>query len=206
LRDVWATAPYLHLGSAPTLGDAIRAHNNVSVTDSELANLVAYVSQIGSQESSAPGTPPSSTPNTGTGLAGAYFNNNTLTGTPVLQRTEAVNFGWSTNPPGPGVNADSFSVRWTGKVEAPTTGNYTLQTVSNDGVRLWIDGVLVVDNWTNHATATNNSPVIALTKNARYTVTMEFYDNTGAAVARFKWKKPGTTSFGAVPASRLYTN
>ena len=211
LRDVWATAPYLHLGSAPTLGDAIRAHNNVSVADSEVSDLVAYLTQIGSQEATAPYVPPpppppSSSPNTGTGLAGQYFNNKTLTGASVLQRTEAVNFGWSTNSPGPGVNADNFSVRWTGLVEATATGNFVFQTVSNDGVRLSIDGNLVVNNWTNHATTTNGSPVIALTKNQRYTITMEFYDDTGAAVARLKWKKPGATSFAAIPASRLYTN
>jgi hypothetical protein len=76
LRDVWATSPYLHRGSAATLGDAIRAHSGVSVTDAELANLVSYVSQIGNQEA-APGT---GTPNTGTGLQAEYFNNKTLSG------------------------------------------------------------------------------------------------------------------------------
>ncbi|HTE42579.1 MAG TPA: galactose oxidase-like domain-containing protein, partial [Steroidobacteraceae bacterium] len=54
LRDVWTTAPYLHDGSAATVAAAIRAHNNVDVTDAELPNLVAYVSQIGNQETSAP--------------------------------------------------------------------------------------------------------------------------------------------------------
>ena len=47
LRDVWATAPYLHDGSAATLGDAVRAHNGVSITDADLAKLVAYLQQIG---------------------------------------------------------------------------------------------------------------------------------------------------------------
>jgi len=206
LRDVWSTVPYLHLGSAATLGDAIQAHNGISLTAAEMSNLVAYVSQIGSQEPTAPGTPPSSSPNTGTGLSGKYFNSMTLTGNPVLQRTEPVNFGWGTNSPGPGVNADSFSVRWTGKVEPPVTGQYTFQTTSNDGVRLWLNGTLVVDNWSNHATTTNDSAAITLTKNVRYTITMEFYDNTGAAVARLKWKKPGATTFAAVPVTRLYDN
>ena len=209
LRDVWATAPYFHLGSAATIRAAIEAHAGLAASASELNQLAQYVAEIGGQEASAPGQPPPSPPpgpNTGTGLAGKYFNNKTLTGAPVLLRTEAVNFGWSANSPGPGVNANNFSVRWTGRVEATSTGNFTFQTTSNDGIRLWINGVLVVDNWTNHATVTNNSPVITLTKNVRYTVTMEFYDNTGAAVARLKWKKPGATSFAAVPASRLYAN
>ncbi len=210
LRDAWATAPYLHRGQAATLADAIRAHAGMTISDPDLASLVAYVSQIGGQEASAPGTPPPppppSNPNTGLGLAGAYFNNKTLAGSPVLERVEVVNFSWGTKSPGPGINKDAFSVRWTGKVEATATGSFTFQTTSNDGVRLWIDGVLVVDNWTNHATVANNSPVIAMAKNQRYAVTMEFYDNTGNAVARLKWKKPGATSFAAVPKGRLYAN
>jgi len=54
LRDVWATAPYLHDGSAPTLEAAVRAHNNVSIGDADLAKLVAYLREIGSDEAAAP--------------------------------------------------------------------------------------------------------------------------------------------------------
>jgi YVTN family beta-propeller protein len=54
LRDVWATAPYLHDGSAPTLGTAVRAHNGVTISDPDLAKLVAYLQQIGSEETTAP--------------------------------------------------------------------------------------------------------------------------------------------------------
>jgi cytochrome c peroxidase len=201
LRDAWATAPYLHRGQAATLADAILAHNGVSVSGSELANLVAYVSQIGSQETA----PSASTPNTGSGLLARYFNNTTLSGTPVVERNEAVNFSWS-GAPRTGVNADQFSVRWTGFVEAPSTGTYRFRTQSNDGVRLWINGSLVIDNWSSHATATDTTADIALTKNQRYSVTMEMYDNSGTAVARFQWLRPGETTFAAVPASRLYAN
>jgi YVTN family beta-propeller protein len=202
LRDVWATAPYLHRGSAATLGDAIRAHAGVSVTDTELANLVAYVAQIGSQEA-APATG-TGTPNSGTGLRGQYFNNMTLAGSPVLERLEKVSFSWGSTPPGPGVNTNQFSVRWTGFVEATANGTFQFQTRSNDGVRLWIDGDLVIDNWPSHATATDATAGIALTKNQRYSVTMEFYDNTGTAVARLYWKRPGQTTFATIPITRLY--
>ncbi len=54
LRDVWATAPYLHDGSAATIADAIAAHSGVSFSSTDLANLVAYVEQIGAQETAAP--------------------------------------------------------------------------------------------------------------------------------------------------------
>jgi YVTN family beta-propeller protein len=201
LRDAWATAPYLHRGSAATLGEAIRAHASVNVTDAELANLVAYVAQIGSQES-PPGT---GTPGTGAGLTGHYFNNTTLTGSPVLQRVERVNFSWS-DAPGPGVNANQFSVRWTGFVKATATGSFQFQTKSNDGVRLWINGALAIDSWPAHSTRTDLSPPIAFVQGQRYSVVMEHYDNSGSAVARLFWKTPTATSFVIVPASRLYAN
>jgi YVTN family beta-propeller protein len=202
LRDVWATAPYLHDGSAATLSDAIRAHTNVTVTDAELPNLVAYVAQIGGQETSAP----TNTLNSGTGLKGQYFNNMTLTGSVVLQRTEAVNFNWGNASPATGVNKDKFSVRWTGSVEASSSGNFQFQTNTDDGIRLWINGVQVINNWTNHSAATNTTGNIAMTAGTRYTITMEFYENGGQAVAQLRWKTPGTSTYVAIPASRLYTN
>jgi YVTN family beta-propeller protein len=206
LRDVWATAPYLHRGQAATLADAIRAHSGLSVTDPELADLVAYVSQIGGQETSAPTAGTSSgTPNTGTGLAGAYFNNTTLAGASVLQRIERVNFNWS-DAPGPGVDANQFSVRWTGFVEATASGSFQFQTRSNDGVRLWINGSLVIDQWASHSTTNHQSAAIPLVKNQRYPVTLEFYDNAGVAVAKFYWLRPGQTTYSVVPVTRLYAN
>ncbi len=72
LRDAWATAPYLHDGSAATLADAVSAHSGISLGASDLSKVVAYVEQIGSQESSAPGTDsiaPTTPPNFAAALA-----------------------------------------------------------------------------------------------------------------------------------------
>ncbi len=202
LRDVWAAAPYLHDGSASTLADAISAHNNVSVTGTDLANLVAYVQEIGGQEISAP----TSVQNAGKGLVGQYFNNMTLAGSVVLQRIEAVNFNWGNGSPGTGVNKDKFSVRWTGTVEASSTGDFQFQTNTDDGVRLWINGVQVINSWSNGAASTNTGAPMALIAGNRYTIKMEFYENGGQALAQLRWKTPGTTSYVAIPATRLYTN
>lgn len=200
LRDVWATAPYLHDGSAATLSAAVRAHNNVSITDADLANLVAYVGQIGNQETTAPGQ------NSGTGLLGQYFNNMTLTGTVALTRTEAVNFNWASNAPGTGVNKDKFSTRWTGTVEASASGNFQFQTYSDDGVRVWVNNVQVINNWTDHSAATNTSSNVAMVAGQRYTIRVEYYENGGSSVMQLRWKTPGTSSYVAIPASRLYAN
>jgi hypothetical protein len=201
LRDVWATGPYLHDGSAATLDDAVLAHSGVSVNATDLANLVAYLREIGSEETAAP-----IRAGTGTGLTGRYYNNMTLSGTVRLTRTEAVDFNWGGSRPGAGVNSNGFSVRWTGFIEAPATGTYTFQTVSDDGVRLWVNGVQLINNWTDHSATTNTAGPLNLVAGARYAVTMEFYDNTGQAVARMLWRTPGNTPFVAVPKDRLFPN
>lgn len=107
---------------------------------------------------------------------------------------------------GPGVNENNFSIRWTGQVEATATGTFQFQTRSNAGVRLWINGNLVIDNWNSHATVNDATGNISLAKNQRYAITMEYYDTTGTAVAKLYWKRPGETTFAIVPTTRLYAN
>lgn len=202
LRDVWATAPYLHRGSAATVDAAILAHQGVSLTSTELADLVVFVKSIGREEGEVLPPPPPPPPPPVTGLRGDYFNNKRLTPPAALSRNEAVDFLWSASP-GPGVNPNNFSVRWTGSVKPTTTGSYQFQTVSDDGVRLWINNVLMVDNWASHNVATNTTTPINLTAGQSYAVVMEHYDNTKDAVARLLWKTPGSGTFVAVPKDSL---
>ena len=205
LRDVWATAPYLHDGSAATLADAVRAHTSINLSATDLNAVTAYLSQIGSEEASAP-VPPPPPPPTGTGLVGRYFPNKTLTGSPTLTRTEVVNFDWGANAPGTGIPKDNFSVRWTGDVKTTTAGSYRFRTVSDDGVRLWVNGVLVINNWTLHGATTNSTNSITLAANTKYTIKMEFYEQTGDAVAKLQWRLPSTTNYVTIPATALYGN
>jgi len=150
---------------------------------------------------------PAAAPVSVPGLKGQYFNDpgtGAHFGTLVLTRTDTtVNFNWGTAAPAAGVTADNFSVRWTGKVEAPVTGSYRFSTVSADGVRLWINGQQVINNWTDHSSTTNTSAAISLTAGVRYTVTMEYYDHTGSATARLQWSYPGQAT-QIIPASRLF--
>ena len=131
------------------------------------------------------------------GLLGQYYNNKTMTGTPALTRFETVDFNWVNASPGTGVNADNFSARWTVTSVAPSTGTYNFQTVSDDGVRLYINGNLVIDNWTDHGSVTNTSANISLTAGDTIKVTLEYYEATGGAEIRLRWKTPG--SFFYVP-------
>ena len=201
LRDVWATAPYLHDGSAATLGDAVRAHNGVSVTDADLANLVAYLQQIGAEESAAPVNA-----GTGTGLTGRYYNNTNLSGKVRLTRIENVNFGWGSGSPGSRVDSNDFSVRWSGTVLAPATGTYRFQTVSDDGIQLRVNGVQLINNWTNHTSTTDTSGNINLVAGVRYSITLEYYEADGSAEARLRWRTPGNASYVTIPAAQLFPN
>lgn len=131
------------------------------------------------------------------GLSGAYYNNTNLSGSPVGSRVDtSINFDWGNGSSGvSGVNSNQFSVRWTGQLRAPTTGNYRFQTVSDDGVRLWINNQLIINNWTDHSAATNTSATVALQAGYAYDVRLEYYENTGQSVIRLLWSTPGSASF-----------
>ena len=202
LRDVWATAPYLHNGSAPTLDAAVQAHTNVNLTATELTSVVAYLREIGSDEASAP----IPVPTVGAGLTGSYFANRTLSGAPALTRTEAVDFDWGTGSPGPGIGADNFSVRWSGTLVAPTAGSYNFQTYSDDGIRVWINGAALINNWTDHGPTTDTSAAVTLGAGQVVSVVVEFYENGGGAVARLRWRTPGAASYVAIPSTSLFAD
>jgi glucose/arabinose dehydrogenase len=139
---------------------------------------------------------------TGTGLSATYFDNTAFTGTSVSRVDPTVNFTWGAGSPAPGIAADTFSVRWTGQVQPQVSGTYTFYTVSDDGVRLWVNGQQLVNRWSNHA-AIEDSGTITLTAGQRYDIRMEYYDNTGQATARLLWSGPSTPK-AVIPSARLY--
>jgi hypothetical protein len=111
----------------------------------------------------------------------------------VMTRVDPqINFNWGDpGGPDPSVGDDNFSVRWSGQVEAAFTETYTFYTNSDDGIRLWVDGQQLVDNWTNHA-ATENKGTIDLVAGQTYSVVMEMYEDGGSAVAELRWSSPHT--------------
>ena len=76
-------------------------------------------------------------------------------------------------------------------------------TTSDDGVRLFVNNVQVINNWTDHS-ATENSGTLALTAGQLYDVRMEFYENGGQAVARLSWSAPGVAREAIPPRANLY--
>jgi hypothetical protein len=137
-----------------------------------------------------------------TGLSADYYDNIDFTGTKVSRVDETVGFDWSSGSPAAGIEANTFSVRWTGKVEAKASETYTFYTLSDDGVRLWVNNQKIIDDWTNHG-PTENSGTIALTANTQYDIKLEYFENGGGAVSKLLWSSPSQAK-QIIPRSQLY--
>ncbi|MCX7935467.1 MAG: PA14 domain-containing protein, partial [Planctomycetota bacterium] len=114
----------------------------------------------------------------------------------------AIDFAWGDGAPLPGMNGDTFSVRWTGRLQPPVSGVYTFSTVSDDGVRLFLGGKPLIDNWTDHA-ETEDTASVQLEAGKQYEITVLYYENGGGATLRLLWSWPGHNKV-AVPKEALY--
>ena len=139
----------------------------------------------------------------GDGLAATYFDNANLTGTSVSRVDATVNFDWAGNSPSAAIGADTFSARWTGKVQAQKSETYTFYTTSDDGVRVWIDGKQIINDWSVHAPREDKASV-ALTAGKSYDVKVEYYDDQYGAVMKLLWSSPSTAK-QVIPQSQLFS-
>jgi beta-glucosidase len=136
------------------------------------------------------------------GLLGEYFNNRSLEGTPVLTRVdELVDFNWGMGSPSPQVPVDYFSVRWTGKLVPPVSGEYTLALRSDDGSRLFLDDELVLDFWWDHGPECRSVQIV-LEAGHEYDLRLEYYEAEQGAEIRLGWKLPGKELDAAVALAR----
>lgn len=114
-----------------------------------------------------------------------YWNNLDFSGTPVLTRSEAdINYDWGTGAPGPGVNADHFTARWTRYFDVQA-GNYRFTATSDDGIRVWVDNRLLIDQWIIHSAQTYTAD--ASLGAGHHLITVEYFENEGLAVAQFSF-------------------
>jgi alpha-L-fucosidase len=148
--------------------------------------------------------PPTQPVGTGTGLTADYFANATFSGTPAFRRTDpTVNFAWKySGSPASSLATDNFSARWNGFIQPRFTETYTLTVFSDDTVRLWIDGQLVLDATTPHALRIDRVTV-ALVGGRRHAIRIEHSERTGEAYLKLQWSSPSQGQ-QIVPRSQLY--
>ena len=114
-----------------------------------------------------------------------YYNNRILNDTPVLVRCENnINYGWGSNSPASGVNADNFSVRWQGRFDF-VGGPTTFTTITDDGVQLFVDGRLVISAWEPQSSVTHKATVDLSA--GEHEIMLNYYEGAGNAVAKLKW-------------------
>ncbi len=115
-----------------------------------------------------------------------YFKNTNLSGDPAITRDEkAINFPYGdTGSPDPSIGHNTFSARWTAS-QYFAKGKYMFSATVDDGVRLFIDGHLVIDKWIDEATTTYTATV-DLTA-GQHEIKMEYYQAFGGAVAQLTW-------------------
>ncbi len=124
------------------------------------------------------------------GLTARFYNGQHFD-TLITTRSEVkLDFDWNDGKSRPeGIHQHYYSIRFTGEVLAEQSGEYTFVTTSNDGIRLWVDGKLIIDNWTDHGVTVNMGRII-LEKGMRYPVKMEYYQTLGGAITRLAWITP----------------
>jgi beta-glucosidase len=136
------------------------------------------------------------------GLKAEYYSNTELSGPPVISRTDpAVNFEWGYS----GVTSTmvrNFSVRWTGVLVPPTSGDYLIGFTGEDGYRVWLDGKVVVEDWTAHHPATTVTKQMRLEAGHAYPLKIEYYQIIRAAEARLIWSILGKAEQEAIEAAR----
>ncbi|NUM34920.1 MAG: glycoside hydrolase family 3 C-terminal domain-containing protein [Candidatus Brocadiae bacterium] len=122
------------------------------------------------------------------GLLGEYFNNMNLQGEPILKRIDPkVDFSWGNQNPHSSLPQDHYSIRWTGRLLAPKTGEFFIDIASDDGIRFYIDDRMVIDDWKDHGIYANRYK-ISLEQGKIYKIKLEYYENGGDSVCRLGWK------------------
>ena len=125
----------------------------------------------------------------GIGVKAQYFKDTSVTGVPVLTRIEdSIDHAWGGEEIAAGLS-DNVSARWTADLEAPFSETYQLITTTDDGVRLWLDGRPLINNWTNHG-STDDVASVALIAGQVYFLQMEYYESGGSAIAQLSWQSP----------------
>ena len=120
-------------------------------------------------------------------FSGCYYNNITLSGSPSLVRIDnLINFNWGTDSPAPAVTPLNFSVRWQGYFTFQT-GEYTFNTIASDGLRIYIDGQLILDRWRDQPGYMYN--IRRTITQGSHLVTVEYYERTGLPIVSVSWQK-----------------
>ena len=152
-----------------------------------LISLTLILSLTGTALAQQPVFPADSDPN----WQAKYWNNTSLSGAPVLERQEtSLDHDWGSGSPAASVNVDGFSARWTRYIYVEN-GTFRFTTTSDDGIRVWVDNDLIINEWYDHPAKTTSAEKYLT--HGHHWVVVEFYENSGLAVAKMTWAPTQST-------------
>jgi len=153
---------------------------------------------------------PCAAPN-GTGLLARFYaylgdeTTNTWSNLVYTRIDPVVDFTWNGASPAPGVPGTEFRVQWSGKVSPPYPGDYMFYTMSDDGVRLFIDGVQVINHWDDHGPTRDNSLVTPLTC-GQHSIILQYFQGTLGSVIQLGWQNGNIGEVLPIPQQYLYSD
>ena len=136
------------------------------------------------------------------GLSTTYFETDHLTGDTVERVEERINFDWNGDEPVEGFGG-RFSVRFSALLEVENDDTYIFRTRSQGGVRLWVDGELLIDEWTDPGEGFRRSASIDLDGGKVYDLRLDYKEEVGDARIRLLWDTDTSVST-TVPNKRLF--
>lgn len=149
---------------------------------------------------------PTPVPEMGDGLSGYYFNNKTLSSLPVISRVDPfINFDWGLNSPGNGISTNYFSVMWRGFVKPDKSERYTFYAKVDDGIRLWVNNQLIINNWTNWTRAREFSGSIDLLAGQKVEMRIEYFENKDKALIQLNWSSASLPK-QIIPQTNLFSH
>jgi N-acetylmuramoyl-L-alanine amidase len=181
---------------------------NLQITNAQFSDAGFYsvrvtggVTTLSSQQAQLIYVTTPSALGTGSGLRGTYYDNQDFSALRRARLDATVQFDWSSGAPSSTMQPETFSVRWTGQVEPRYSQTYTFYARADDGVRLWVNGSLIIDRWLNQSG--EFSGVIALTAGQKANLVMEYYESSGNAFAELRWSAASQVK-EIIPSTQLY--
>ncbi len=144
-----------------------------------------------------------SNPPVGDGLLGHYYSDKNLIQLKLTRVDATINFDWRRGAPSSSLPVDLFSIRWKGFIAPLYTELHTFYTISDDGVRLWVDHKQVVNQWVDQP-RTEKKGTISLIAGQRYPIRIDYYENRGDAVMSLLWSSPSLAK-QVIPQSQLFS-
>lgn len=176
----------------------------LTAKDAEVAGLSRYIDNHKTNVFNIPGCDDDLPVETGSGLVGEYYQGRNFE-TFIGKRTDpTIDFIEETsNWPLPSMSRDNYSIRWTGRIQAPESGEYYFEVKHDNGARFWINDSLKFNNWQDKAPATDTFTVY-LMKDEFYRIRIDFYEATAISNITLKWKINGG-ALQTIPQANLFT-